>query len=82
MNLSCFSLRPDNDDLNQKSKSLMFCLEKMKGDDVDERASLVEELDKAFLSDYQANSTRAHQASFQKALVDRRRARVRCTRII
>jgi hypothetical protein len=37
-------------------------------DDVDERASLVEELDKAFLSDYQANSTRAHQASFQKAL--------------
>jgi hypothetical protein len=37
-------------------------------DDVDERASLVEELDKAFLTDYQANSTRAHQASIQKAL--------------
>lgn len=36
--------------------------------DVDERATLVEELDKAFLNDYQANSTRAHQASFQKAL--------------
>jgi hypothetical protein len=37
-------------------------------DDVDERASLVEELDRAFLSDYQANSTRAHQAGLQKAL--------------
>src|SRR5437762_8766554 len=36
--------------------------------DVDERATLVEELDKAFLNDYQANSTRAHQASFQKAI--------------
>jgi Protein of unknown function (DUF1501) len=36
--------------------------------DVDDRATLVEELDKAFLNDYQANSTRAHQASFQKAL--------------
>ncbi len=36
--------------------------------DVDERASLVEELDRAFLTDYQANSTKAHQASLQKAL--------------
>jgi hypothetical protein len=35
---------------------------------VDERATLVEELDKAFLSDYGAASTRAHQASMQKAL--------------
>jgi hypothetical protein len=38
------------------------------GADVDERASLVEELDKAFLSDYGANSTKAHQASMTKAL--------------
>jgi len=37
-------------------------------EDLDQRATLVEELDKAFLNDYQANSTRAHQASFQKAL--------------
>jgi hypothetical protein len=37
-------------------------------DNVDERASLVEELDRAFLNDYQAGSTRAHQASLQKAL--------------
>ncbi len=36
--------------------------------EVDDRATLVEELDKAFLSDYGANSTRAHQASMQKAL--------------
>jgi uncharacterized protein (DUF1501 family) len=36
--------------------------------DVDARASLVEELDKAFLEDYQAASTSAHQANFQKAL--------------
>jgi hypothetical protein len=36
--------------------------------DADARASLVEELDKAFLSDYGANSTKAHQASMQKAL--------------
>ncbi|HEX4589166.1 MAG TPA: DUF1501 domain-containing protein [Gemmataceae bacterium] len=38
------------------------------GSDVNERVSLVEELDKAFLSDYGANSTKAHQASMQKAL--------------
>jgi hypothetical protein len=36
--------------------------------DVDDKASLVEELDRAFLSDYGADSTRAHQASFRKAL--------------
>jgi hypothetical protein len=36
--------------------------------EVDDRASLVEELDKAFLSDYGANSTKAHQASMTKAL--------------
>ncbi|MFO0807232.1 MAG: DUF1501 domain-containing protein [Gemmataceae bacterium] len=36
--------------------------------ETDERATLVEELDKAFLNDYQANSTRAHQAGFQKAI--------------
>jgi len=36
--------------------------------DVDSRAALVDELDKAFLEDYQANSTRAHQANFQRAL--------------
>lgn len=36
--------------------------------EIGERVSLVEELDKAFLNDYQANSTRAHQASLQKAL--------------
>lgn len=32
------------------------------------RASLVEELDKAFLENYQTESTAAHQANFQKAL--------------
>ena len=36
--------------------------------EMDNRASLVEELDQAFLSDYGANSTKAHQASMQKAL--------------
>jgi uncharacterized protein (DUF1501 family) len=36
--------------------------------EADERVSLVEELDKAFLNDYGANSTKAHQASMQKAL--------------
>jgi uncharacterized protein (DUF1501 family) len=36
--------------------------------ELDDRVSLVEELDRAFLSDYQANSTRAHQASLQKAV--------------
>jgi hypothetical protein len=36
--------------------------------EVDSRVSLVEELDKAFLSDYGANSTKAHQASMTKAL--------------
>src|SRR5204862_77782 len=35
--------------------------------DADGRASLVEELDRAFLNDYQANSTRAHQANMQRA---------------
>jgi uncharacterized protein (DUF1501 family) len=35
---------------------------------VDERVSLVEELDKAFLSDYGAKSTQAHQASLTKAV--------------
>jgi hypothetical protein len=38
------------------------------GANVEERVSLVEELDRAFLSDYGANSTKAHQASMQKAL--------------
>jgi hypothetical protein len=33
-----------------------------------ERVSLVEELDKAFLNDYGATSTKAHQASLSKAL--------------
>ena len=36
--------------------------------DVDARAALVDELDSAFLDDYQAYSTKAHQANFQKAL--------------
>jgi hypothetical protein len=36
--------------------------------DVEERASLVEELDRAFLTDYGAASTRAHQTSFEKAV--------------
>src|SRR5437773_4824155 len=38
------------------------------GSNVDDRVSLVEELDRAFLNDYQVNSTRAHQASLQKAV--------------
>jgi hypothetical protein len=37
-------------------------------EDVDERASLVDELDRAFLEDYQAQSTKAHQTSFQRAV--------------
>jgi uncharacterized protein (DUF1501 family) len=37
-------------------------------DDVDERASLVEELDRAFLRDYGAASTTAHLTGFQKAV--------------
>ncbi|MBX7105848.1 MAG: DUF1501 domain-containing protein [Gemmataceae bacterium] len=36
--------------------------------DFDGRVSLVDELDKAFLEDYGADSTKAHQANFQKAL--------------
>jgi uncharacterized protein (DUF1501 family) len=36
--------------------------------EVDDRATLVDELDKAFLNDYGATSTKAHQASMQKAL--------------
>lgn len=36
--------------------------------DVNGRATLVDELDKAFLDDYKASSTAAHQANFQKAL--------------
>ena len=36
--------------------------------EVDGRVSLVEELEKSFLSDYGANSTKAHQASMTKAL--------------
>lgn len=37
-------------------------------DDVDARASLVDELDRAFLEDYQAQSTKAHLTSFQRAV--------------
>lgn len=37
-------------------------------DDVDGKASLIEELDKAFLSDYQAQSIQAHQTTYQRAL--------------
>jgi uncharacterized protein (DUF1501 family) len=37
-------------------------------EDVDARASLVDELDRAFLEDYQASSTRAHQTSIQRAV--------------
>jgi Protein of unknown function (DUF1501) len=37
-------------------------------EDVDERANLVDELDRAFLEDYQAQSTRAHLTSFQRAV--------------
>jgi hypothetical protein len=36
--------------------------------DVDARASLVDELDQAFLEDYQAPSTKAHHTSFDRAL--------------
>jgi len=36
--------------------------------DVDARASLVDELDKAFLEDYQAQSTKAHQTSLLRAV--------------
>lgn len=36
--------------------------------DLDDRASLVEELDQAFMADYGAASTRAHLTSFQRAL--------------
>jgi hypothetical protein len=43
-------------------------LKAIAGANVDERVSLVEELDKAFLSDYGTASTQAHQASMQKAL--------------
>jgi hypothetical protein len=38
------------------------------GADIDARASLVEELDRAFLTDYQAPSTRAHQTYLQRAV--------------
>jgi uncharacterized protein (DUF1501 family) len=37
-------------------------------EDVDARASLVEELDRAFLEDYQAPSIKAHQTSVQRAV--------------
>jgi len=37
-------------------------------EDVDERASLVDELDRAFMEDYQAPSTKAHHTSFQRAV--------------
>jgi uncharacterized protein (DUF1501 family) len=37
-------------------------------EEVDERASLVDELDRAFLEDYQAQSTKAHHTSFQRAV--------------
>jgi hypothetical protein len=36
--------------------------------DIDERASLVEELDKAFLNDYGVSSTRAHTTGLQRAV--------------
>jgi hypothetical protein len=36
--------------------------------DIDARASLVEELDRAFQEDYQAQSTHAHQTSFKRAV--------------
>jgi Protein of unknown function (DUF1501) len=36
--------------------------------DIDERASLVEELDRAFLADYGAPSIRAHQTGMQRAM--------------
>jgi uncharacterized protein (DUF1501 family) len=36
--------------------------------DADARGSLVEELDRAFLEDYQAHSTKAHLASVQRAM--------------
>jgi uncharacterized protein (DUF1501 family) len=36
--------------------------------DIDERASLVEELDRAFLTDYNAASTRSHTTAFQRAV--------------
>lgn len=45
--------------------------------DVDSRISLVEELDRAFLEDYQADSTRAHQANFQKAIALMRSGRTK-----
>jgi uncharacterized protein (DUF1501 family) len=37
-------------------------------DDLDDRASLVEELDRAFLTDYGAASTKAHATGFARAL--------------
>ena len=36
--------------------------------DLDDRASLIEELDRSFLSQYQATSIEAHQKGYQKAL--------------
>lgn len=37
-------------------------------DDVDGKASLIEELDKAFMNDYQAQSINAHLTAYQRAL--------------
>ncbi len=37
-------------------------------DDVDAKASLVDELDRAFLNEYQAQAIKAHQTSYQRAV--------------